>query len=149
MSNINEGKPNCISSLDWEKTPENVRILLSEVDSQEQFKQNFPKELQDRVAVITTLVMDTGLLASWVFLQWLLGNFVVEKLVLTSIDKWTLVVFQIIFAFSTSTAIGAYTWKDISLIILRAQDEVENERKLLKEKSKEDQLKKILENRGS
>jgi hypothetical protein len=106
--------------------------------------QKIPQELRERIAVIATLSMDTGLLTFWIFLQWLVGTYFVEKLTLTAIDKWTLVTVQIIFAISTSIAVGVYTWKDVNLIIIRAQGEIENEKKKLNK----EQLKNILKDGG-
>jgi hypothetical protein len=90
------------------------------------------KEVRSRLKVIFILSLDTGLFIIWVLLQWSIDEFLLKKFPLPLIDTWTEIVIQIVFAISTSAAIGTYTWKDIISIIIEAKIDVEEKEKELK-----------------
>ena len=134
MSNIDNPKSKYIQKIpqeDWEQTPDSVKKLVEELEkSSEKPNMNFSEEIQERTAVLITLLMDSLFFIFWIVLQWSISHYIIGKLQLNGIDKWTSIIFQIIFAISTATAVGTYTWKDISLIIIRANKAIKKEKGL-------------------
>lgn len=142
MSNIDETKSNDIQKIpqqDWEQTPDSVKELVKKLEKP---NIDFSEEIQERIAVIVTLLMDSLFFIFWLLLQWSISHYIVDKLQLNGIDKWTSIIFQIIFALSTAVAVGTYTWKDISLIIIRAKNDIDKEKNFLRQK----QFNKLIEN---
>lgn len=72
-------------------------------------------------------VIDSSYLAVWVVVQWAVNEFIINRLRLTGVDSWVLLVFQIIFAISTLIPIIVYIYVDIRIMIVRAQYAIRQE----------------------
>ncbi len=70
--------------------------------------------------------IDSVFLIVWVFTQWLTNN-IINSLNLSGIDKWVLIIFQVLFAISTLTPVIVYIYADIRIMILRAQRRISQE----------------------
>lgn len=77
---------------------------------------------------ITCILIDALFLCLWVAVQWAVNTFVIERLELSSIDKWTLVVFRIIFAVSTLVPVVVYIYTDLRVMFIRVQKRIKEER---------------------
>jgi hypothetical protein len=89
-------------------------------------------ELKDtlRLFIILTAssIIDSAFLALWVTTQWVVNNKVVTLLILTGIDKVVLTIFQVLFAISTLAPVAITIYKDISIMLLRTNRKIRNER---------------------
>jgi len=91
------------------------------------------KDLGVRLKVFTKWtisgLIDSAFLALWVLIQWFVNDKVIANLKLSGVDKWVLLIFQIIFAISTLAPVIVYTYTDIRLMIIQAQKRIRRERK--------------------
>jgi ABC-type transport system involved in Fe-S cluster assembly fused permease/ATPase subunit len=88
------------------------------------------KEFQEIRSETTTFLrwvisglIDSVFLIIWVFTQWL-TNSIINNLNLSNIDKWVLIIFQILFAASTLAPVIVYIYVDVRIMILRAQSRI-------------------------
>lgn len=79
--------------------------------------------------------LDALFLVCWVFIQWVVQN-VIIYLNLSGIDKWMLVTFQVLFSIATLIPIIAYIVRDIVKVIFRTWAQIQYERFLLQEFTK-------------
>ena len=72
-------------------------------------------------------IIDSAFLALWVLIQWVVNNKVVSLLILTGIDRVVLAIFQILFAISTLAPVAITIYRDIRIMLLRAQRKIRSE----------------------
>ena len=78
---------------------------------------------------IVSSVLAAVFTAVWVLLQWLVSK-LIANFGLSGADRWMLQVFQVLFAVSTLAPIAIYTYQDITVMFLRAQKRVQEERRV-------------------
>ncbi len=76
---------------------------------------------------ITSLI-DSAFLAFWVLIQWLVSEYVIKPLQLTGIDRWVLLIAQLLFAVSTIVPIALYIYRDIAIEWIQTRREIQRER---------------------
>lgn len=76
--------------------------------------------------IISSLI-DSGFLAIWVFLQWLVNTKLIANLELSGIDRWVRQVFEVLFAISTLAPVVIYIYVDIRVMLLRARKTIQRE----------------------
>jgi ABC-type transport system involved in Fe-S cluster assembly fused permease/ATPase subunit len=89
------------------------------------------KDLKDRLRVFATqaasILIDAGFLALWLIVQWAVKEYVIKKLEISGIEKFVLLIFQVIFAISTLAPIVIYIYTDIKVMHLRAKKRINQE----------------------
>ena len=73
---------------------------------------------------IACIVIDSIFLSLWVVAQYLVSR-LIEKLGLSGIDQWTFMAFQVIFALSTLAPVIINIYRDIRVMIVKAQKQIE------------------------
>ena len=88
-------------------------------------------ELKDTLRLfslwVVSSLIDSAFLALWVTIQWVVSNKVVAPLILTGIDRFVLIVFQILFAVSTLAPVAITIYRDIRIMLLRTQRKIRRE----------------------
>lgn len=77
------------------------------------------------VWVLTSLI-DVAALSIWALFQYGLGVFI-SKLNLTGLDSWVFFTLQILTAISTLTPVALFIYKDIRIMLLRTNQEIQDE----------------------
>ena len=72
--------------------------------------------------------MDAVFLIIWIILQSLVSKFIIEPYKLTGVDVFTLNIFQYAFALSTIAPIMIYIYKDIIIMVIKAQNRINDAR---------------------
>lgn len=89
------------------------------------------KDLSRELKIFTiwavSSLIDSIFLALWVFVQWIVNEYVTAKLRLSFADQWVLYGFQIIFSVSTLAPVIIYIYTDIRVMIIRARSRVRSE----------------------
>lgn len=107
-------------------------------------KENGLSDLKSRLRnlgiQITCIAIDVGLLSGWVVLQYWI-ELLLKRLRLSGINEWVLLAFQVIFAVSTLGPVIIYIYRDIRVMIIRAQRQVRREAELDKAEGDDDEQK--------
>ena len=69
--------------------------------------------------LILSGLIDWGFVFLWLMTQWVVSQFVVETPLVSSLDRWMVVTFQVVFAISTLVPIALYLITDITIGIRR------------------------------
>jgi hypothetical protein len=90
------------------------------------------QDLWDRLASfgisVAAVLIDIGFVAFWAIAQWAVNEYVITPLNLHGIDKWILLVFQVVFAISTLIIILIYMWEDLAIMFVRARARIAREK---------------------
>lgn len=92
------------------------------------------QKINDFANLTISSLIDAIFLVIWVLAQWLLSS-ILKNFELSGFDQLVLSVFQALFAFSTLAPIVVYIYRDIRIVISRAQRIIDKEEKLRKEMS--------------
>lgn len=88
-------------------------------------------ELQEQTKTLAVYaisnLLDSGYLALWVVLQWLMDTRVFSAYKLSGLDTWFLYGFQILFAISTFVPIAIIYYGDITILLVRTHERIMNE----------------------
>ena len=82
-----------------------------------------PKEFVVFLRWLIASLIDAGFLVAWVWLQHTASSYI-EGLVLSDIDKRTVVAFQILFAVATLAPVLFYIVKDVTIMAMRTWAEI-------------------------
>ena len=91
------------------------------------FKWNFMERFKEFIIQAMSIFIDCIFLCFWVFLQHLV-EIVIEKLQLSAIHHWTLIVLQVAFALASLFPVIIYIYKDIYIMVIRTQRKIEEEK---------------------
>jgi hypothetical protein len=87
-------------------------------------------ELRETLRLFTiwtvSSLIDSAFLLLWVTAQWVV-NKIVATLILTGIDSFTLLTFQILFAFSTFAPVAIKIYSDVRIMWLRTNRKIRRE----------------------
>lgn len=71
---------------------------------------------------------DSLFLAIWVIIQWFVNDNIIKPLNLSGINNVVLIIFQVMFAISTLSPVAITIYRNISIIMVRTQRKIINEK---------------------
>jgi hypothetical protein len=75
------------------------------------------------VVLVLSGMIDAGFVLVWIITQFLVSRFVFQTwLVVSSMDSWVVLMFQLIFAISTLAPIAFYVVRDLTVGIRRLEE---------------------------
>jgi hypothetical protein len=84
--------------------------------------------LREYVILSLTGILDSVYLIAWVIVQWLVDN-ILSRYHLIGMDSVLLVIFQILFGFTTVFPLCLFIYRDFRIAWLRVNRQIENETK--------------------